>query len=133
MRRGGGLIWLLPFIFMFSFHSPGALLFGLIFSVFLMILLRAIFAMIAGARMWNGSNTWYQPPQQTYYTPPQREAVPEEEGNQTYQPYQSYGQGYQPQRGREQPFQYRSAQPKQEPQYEEPQIQYPEELPPMQQ
>ena len=87
-----------------------------------------------------GSDSNYQQPNQ-YYQPPQQPYQP----NQYYQPpaapqptpppYQAYGQGYQasPQNDYQQgaqPYQSNPSQSAPE-QYEEPQAQYPQEMPPM--
>jgi hypothetical protein len=134
-RRGGlfGIPWMLFFVFMFFAHSPGAWLIGLLLVVVITIVLTRVFS----GNSFNGMNgqqpgqTYYQPgtqsDQQPYYQPP------------TAQPYQPYGQGYQP------PVQsqegYKGSASQYQPpvqndpyqgEYEQPQTQYPEQMPPMQ-
>lgn len=106
-----------------SSHSIAPFVVGLIIIAMITIIAKAI----ASTSPNNGNMNMppmgqmpYQQPQQPYYQPSQ-------------QPYQLYDQGYQaaqtPYPGPEPSYQY---QPKQE--YDEqPQVQYPEELPPIQQ
>src|SRR6266702_4589602 len=113
-RRGfRGLPFILFFIILFAGHSFVAFLVGIAVAIAVSILLAALFR--AGS-----SNM--PPTAQTYYHPPQQQ-------------YQPYEQGYQP----PEPVKYPEANaPYQPPQaqsrYEEqPQAEYPQELPPMEQ
>jgi hypothetical protein len=140
-RRGPRRFWFFPvlfFVFLFwglgSAHNFIGFLVPLFLLVFFFWLFRAILAASRRSTMNPGQRyqqPYYQPPQQhpyqqPYYQPPQPSYQPP-----TYRPYE---QGYQPvpetsQEG-EQRYQY--PQPSYE-QYEQPQAQYPQELPPMEQ
>ncbi len=134
MRRFGGFPFVLPFIILVISHGS----FGAFVASFLMIMIffliaRALMGSLFGAPM-NGN---YQ--QQQYYQPPYQPYQPYQQSYEPYQqPYQSYEQGYQPQSGATGPYQegelgeqsYQS--PAQYDQYEQPQVQYPEQMPPMQ-
>jgi hypothetical protein len=127
--RGRNIIWLMIFPTFFMFSHWGL---GIIAWLFLMM---AIFMIVRGvSRTWSNPTPTYQPPYQPYQ-PYQRQ-----QPNDYYQPmngyqYPSYQQGYQEHQAQE----VHDAQPQQvvqqdEPyeQYEQPQAQYPQELPPMQ-
>jgi len=131
-RRGGPwrLLWLLFFLPMVYFQSGIAFGVLIVVAIALFVIFRA-----ATASSFFGTNA---PPQQTYQ--PYQPSQPYEQPYQpdlTNQPYVPYEQGYQPYRPpvanqqsaqQNQPAQYEA------PQYEEqPQAQYPEELPPMEQ
>jgi hypothetical protein len=115
-----GFPWFLLFIFMFSFHSWGVFLTILFVVFFINLLIRAV------ASTKPSANTPpYQPRNgnaQPYYQPYQ-------------QPYQPYQQGYQtPQETyTEAGQQYQYPDPSNYEEYEQPQAQYPEQMPPMQQ
>ncbi len=128
-RRGswGPRIWIWVFIFplFYMSHSLIGTLIGMATIVLIALAVRFILATafnsanMSGPMMWNNQPPQYRQPTEPPY--------------QSYQPYQQGYQEYQPQpepnhedrsRERKQPLQ---------PQYEEPQIQYPEEMPPMQQ
>ncbi len=111
----------------------------IIIGIFVFIWLRN--SSMSGSRGSSGSTSNYQQPNQ-YYQPPQQPYQP----NQYYQPsqqpdtsgaspYQPYEQGYQtpPQDAYQQGVQpYQSNPPSStSEQYEEPQVQYPQEMPPM--
>ncbi len=132
-RRGGmvGFPFILFFmIFLFS-HSIGGLMIAIVAIVLLSLLARVILPAIFGAglmgALWSGNRQPYQQQQQQPY-------------QQTYQPsqenYQSYEQGYQYQPS---VTPYREQQQYQAPSYEQahyeeqPQAQYPQEMPPMHQ
>lgn len=132
MRRLGGFPFVLPFIVFFASHgSFAALVASFLMVMILFLIARALMGSLFGSSMtgnYQQQRQYYQPPYQPY--------------QQTYQPYeqtyQSYDQGYQPQPGAsasyqggeqgEQPYQTQA----QYEQYEQPQVQYPEQMPPMQ-
>jgi hypothetical protein len=113
------------FIAMSTYHFWSLLLAGLILFAMVALIVKAISATNVSAGNMNippGGQVPYQQPGQTYqyYQPPQAAYQPYEQG---YQPTQAAGSDS------EQGYQY---QPK--PEYDEqPQVQYPQELPPMQQ
>lgn len=139
-RRGYGRgIWGLPFTIFFIIMIVSHSFSGFIVAIVVLVILAAIFRAVL-PNLFNGGNMNsnavppYQQPQQPYYQPSEQPQQP------YYQPsdpeYQPYQQGYQPPppvyQPLEQPYQY---QPPQQPQnYEEqPQAEYPQEMPPMQQ
>ena len=127
-RRG---IWGFPFMLFFFLlifsHSWSLFLIGIVLSIILSLFIRSIMAGAFGAGRPNTPPTWQQPyqqpqqPYQQYYQPSQ-------------QPYQSYDQGYQYQPPAT-PYQEPGPQSQnQQSQYDEqPQAQYPQELPPIEQ
>jgi len=137
-----------PIIFPFGFWLVLGLLHGIffIFGPRLLVILalsviRALTQGNAGTRWnrsWNMGNQWQQPfnsQQQTpYYQPPQQQTPYYSPQQPYYQPptpteeekTQQYGQGYQPQ----QPY-YRPSGQRND--IEQPPMQHPEEMPPMQQ
>lgn len=125
-RRGiWGFPFMLFFVLLFISHSWSLFLIGIVISIILSLCIRSIMAGTFGAGRPNTPPTWQQPyqqpqqPYQQYYQPYQ-------------QPYQSYDQGYQPPAA---PYEEpRPQNQNQQSQYEEqPQAQYPQELPPMEQ
>jgi hypothetical protein len=134
-RRGiVGFPFGLILIFIVFSHAGGGMLIGIGIIFLLIMLVRFILPAIFGAGMMN---SWWMNNQQAYrqqqYTPqPYEQAYNPSEEN-----YQSYEQGYQPQtvtyeadaeKKQYQPPAYEPAQ------YEEqPQAQYPQEMPPMEQ
>ncbi|MEO8971597.1 MAG: hypothetical protein ABI406_08375 [Ktedonobacteraceae bacterium] len=119
-------IWLFFVLPMVLFHSGVAFGVLLIVAIAMFIIFRA-----AAKSSFFGTNVPPQQRQQTYqpYQPYQPQEQPYQPDS-AYQPYQPYDQGYQP------PVTNQQSQPAQyePPQYEEqPQAQYPEELPPMEQ
>jgi len=133
-RRGGlfGIPWILFFVFLSISHSPGGFMIGLILVIVITIILARVFSGSNFNRM-NGQQpgqTYYQPSnqanQQPYYQP-------------TEQSYQAYDQGYQPPVQSQEGYQGSASQyqpPVQNDayrgEYEQPQTQYPEQMPPMQ-
>jgi hypothetical protein len=125
-RRGiFGFPFMFFFIAWFVFHSWFGFLLGIAIIVVLSLLFRAIAAGTFGGNLNApmGQAPYQQPqqPYEQYYQPSQ-------------QPYQSYEQGYQyqspaPTYQEPQP-QYQAPQPQYD---EQPQAQYPQELPPMEQ
>lgn len=140
-RRGGRF---LPFfvIFMvialFSGHHFLPFVFGILMLLFVLAMLRGLFALIFGASMFGAFTNMFRS-QQRYYQPPYQQNPNQQSQQQYYQPpyYQPYQQGYQPaeepktyQEG-EQQYQY-PPQTSEYDQYEQPKAQYPQEMPPMQ-
>src|SRR6266705_1083893 len=120
-RRG---IWGFPFMLFFFIlifsHSWTLFLIGIVISIILSLFIRSIMAGAFGAGRPNTPPTWQQPYQQPH---------------QPYQqPYQSYDQGYQYQPPAT-PYQEPGPQSQnQQSKYDEqPQAQYPQELPPIEQ
>ena len=115
-----GFPWIPFFFILFFTHSWVGFMISIVILVLLYIMMQAFFAASAGIGNQYAAPMANQQPQ------------PHEEPYQ--QPYQSYQQGYQPvpvtyQEG-EQQSQYLRPQPE----YEQPQVSYPEEeLPPMEQ
>jgi hypothetical protein len=145
----------------YRYGRPGGSIVGLIFFVFIMLAIFTHFwawfipgIIIVALALWllrsgmfgmwlnrpqqpsnqappQGPQAYYQPPppeQQSYYQP-----TPAEQ-----QPYQPYAEGYQAPQAANQEGEARARypQPKTDPEYqeyEEPQAQYPEQMPPMQQ
>jgi hypothetical protein len=139
-RRGPGRFWFLPllfFFFMFGGIGREHSLFGLIIPILVLLFLFWLIRTVMSAGRWNAMNQgqryqqpYYQPPQQPYSQPYYQPSQ---------QPYQQpvdrpYEQGYQPVAGTysEGGQQYQYPEPSYE-QYEQPQAQYPQELPPMEQ
>ena len=113
-------------LIMWLFHLLFPLFGVLLLAAVVLFVIRAITLKSPGAAwnsMRNMGQQWQQrftaPRQQTPYYQPSASARPE-------RPSQPYGQGYQP----EQPF-YRPTGQSQN--FEQPQAQYPEQMPPMQQ
>lgn len=137
MRRLGGIPFVLPFfIFVMSHGSIGALIASFLMIMILFLIVRALMGSLFGPPM--GGNYQQRGQQQQYYQPPYQSYQSYQQPYQPYQQtYQPYEQGYQPQsevsesqQEREQGEQsYQSAQYEQ---YEQPQVQYPEQMPPMQ-
>ncbi len=148
-RRGPRLpyLWFL-IIPLFFFAGPGHGLFGVLLGIgsiiVIALIVRAVFTMIAGSNTWSmRQNSWYSPrnQQQSYYQPTQQKQQPYyQPTQQQQQPSSSYQQGYQ------QPYyqphtdsnqqvggQQYEAQQQAYDQYEQPQSEYPQEIPPMQQ
>ena len=138
-RRGfRGFPFLLFFIILFAGHSFVAFLVGIAVAIAVSILLAALFR-AGSSNMPPSAQTYYQPPQQQY-TPYYQQYNQPYQSNQPYQQpyqqeYQPYEQGYQPPEPMKYPeanAQYQS--PQAQSRYEEqPQAEYPQELPPMEQ
>ena len=134
-RRGGifGIPWMLFFLFFVFSHSFIGFLIGLAVAIVLTVILTRVFS----ANSYNGMNS--QQPGQTYYQP-SNQAQQQPYYQPTEQTYQGYDQGYQvPIERREGPQgsggQYQTPPVPDEPyrgEYEQPQTQYPEQMPPMQ-
>lgn len=130
-----GFIWMLGLALCFAVGFWPWILIPIILSGLLGILLRPIMGLLLGmgifgaANMTNQQQPMYQPPYQPYQPP-----VPPYQPPAQQEPYQAYGQGYQsvpepsPETYREGGQQYPYPQS-----YEQPQAQYPQELPPQQQ
>jgi len=123
---------MLFFIIFFVSHSWLGFLIGVGVIVLLSAILRSVLSSSFGQGPMNArpfTQQPYQQPQQPYYQPQQPYYQPYQE------PYQPYEQGYQPPPVVNQDAgpQYQYPQP-QQPQYDEqPQAQYPQELPPIEQ
>ena len=126
-RRGRGILgfpFMLFFVLLFFSHSLSLFLIGIVISIILTLFIRSIMAGASGGGRLN-TPPWQQPyqqpqqPYQQYYQPYQ-------------QPYQPYEQGYQPPATpyQEPEPQYQHPQPQYD---EQPQAQYPQELPPIEQ
>lgn len=137
-RRPGlfGFPWLLVVIFVIATHS----IWGIIAGVFLALVISGILSAVLNSQRGGGFGQWgpnnYQQytPNQSYTEPYQ---PPADQGYyQPNTPYQSYDQGYQAsqesyQEGEKQypyPQQNEAYQP-----YEQPQANYPQQMPPQQQ
>ncbi|MDQ2906067.1 MAG: hypothetical protein ABI456_08435 [Ktedonobacteraceae bacterium] len=128
-RRGswGPRLWIWVFIFPFFYmsHSWVGALIGMATILFMVLVVRFIMASAfnrantPGPMMWNNQSSQYRQPTESPY--------------QSYQPYQEGYQEYQPQQEPNRQEGSREQNQSLRPQYEEPQIQYPEEMPPMQQ
>lgn len=140
----GGLysiLWILIIVIfvLTGFHFWQIFLIGALLSAILGILIRLITAGAIGAGLFGAATMLrnqqqppqYQPPYQPYQQPggqpPYYQPPPQP-------PYQPYEQGYQPPPQAPGTYQ-QSGQPyyqpsQQQPQYEQPQVQYPEEMPP---
>jgi hypothetical protein len=131
-RRWRGRFFL-PFIFFAVFANFGHGPIGILTWVLPIIILLALGAIVRDR--WLMSQQPYQNNQPSYYQ--QNIHSDQYYRPQTYAPYQ---QGYQPQQAAEQPHEtyqegeraYASSQQEQYQEYEQPQAQYPEQLPPMQ-
>jgi len=114
-------------------HAVFAILGPLLLVALILFVIRAITQGNSGARWnapWNMRNQWQQPSgqqqqQPPYYQPPQPYYQPSPSAGQE-EPAPPYGQGYQPQ----QPYYRPAGQPNN---VDQPQTQYPEEMPPMRQ
>lgn len=117
-----GFFWLLILALFFATDNWIWFLVGAGISAIMGALFKPIIASLMGLGLASMAN---QPPQQPYYQPSQPPQQP------YYQPsQQSYEQGYrppQPETYQEGGQQYRSPQ-----EYEQPQVQYPQEMPPQQ-
>lgn len=129
-RRSRGIYgfpWLLFFIIFFNLHSLPWILMTLITVGFVFLIIKAFMATgVSG----NSAPNRMRAPQQPYYQPPQQPYQAPQESS-----YQSYDQGYQAPREvyREGGQQYQYSDPEAYDQYEQPQAQYPEQMPPMEQ
>jgi len=132
-RRSRGIYgfpWLLFFIIFFNLHSLPWILMPLVTVGFVFLIIKAFMA--TGVSGNSAPNRMAA--QQPYYQPSQPAYQPPQEPS--YQPYQPYQQGYQ-QTPREvyqeggQQYQYPASEAYD--QYEQPQAQYPEQMPPMEQ
>lgn len=135
-RRGGmvGFPFILFLMIFLFWHSIGGLMIAIVAIVLLSLLARIILPAIFGAglmgALWSGNRQPYQQQQQQTYQPYQ----PSQES------YQSYEQGYQyqppvtPYREQEAAQQQYQVPSYEQAHYEEqPQAQYPQEMPPMHQ
>lgn len=136
-RRGGPwrFLWLIFFLPAVAYHSEVAFGVLIVVAIALFIIIRA-----AAASSFSGMNRppVNIPPQQTYqpYQPPYQQPYesPYQPYESPYQPYEQGYQSYQPPVTNQQSAQPNAAPQYESPQYEEqPQAQYPEELPPMEQ
>lgn len=129
-RVYGGLIGAMWMIILALFFATGfwqVFILGAALSALLGALGRPLIALLLGMGIF-GLASSAQRPQQTYYQPPQQPQQP------YYQP-QPYQQGYQPTPQAEEHHEGSQQYPypqQQALQYEEPQSQYPQELPPQQ-
>lgn len=130
-----GFPFMLLFLILLFSHSLTGFMIGIGAIVLLGLLARLILPAIFGAGMmgswWMSNQQTYQQPQQPPYQPYQPTYQPYEEN------YQSYEQGYQPPApaspDREVEQQYQPPSYEQTHYEEQPQAQYPQEMPPMQQ
>jgi hypothetical protein len=115
-----GFVWLLGLALCFAVGFWPWILLVCAVSAILGALIRPITAILLGMGIFGLASTANRQPQQPYYQPPQQ------------QPYQPYQQGYQPP---PQPPTYQEGgqQYSYPQQYEQPQAQYPREMPPQQQ
>jgi hypothetical protein len=137
VRRGFGFPFLFPFIMLFVFHSGSIFFATLVLAIMIALILKAFDASSPnGSGQSQQQTPYYQPPAQTYqppyYQPPVQAYQPP---TQPYQPsyqqedYQPYEQGYQPSAT---PYQANGQQSTSSYEdYEQPQAQYPEQMPPM--
>ena len=121
-----GFPWLLFFIIFFNLHSLPWILMTLVTVGFVFLIIKAIMA--TGVNGNSASNRMRA--QQPYYQPPQPMYQPPQAPS-----YRPYDQGYlapkEVYREGGQQYQYPSPEPYD--QYEQPQAQYPEQMPPMEQ
>jgi hypothetical protein len=132
MRGIYGFPWLLFVIILFNFHSLPWIIMTFIVMGFVFLIIKAFMTTSNAATNGTRSQQTYQPYQQPtpIYQPPYRQPTP------IYQPpYQPYEQGYQapPEAYQEDGQQSDYPVPETYDQYEQPQAQYPEQMPPMQQ
>lgn len=121
-----GFFWLLILALFFITGSWIVFLIGAAISAILGSLARPIMAAVLGMGIMGAASMANQQPQyQPTYQPYQQPATPEQPYQQGYTPQQA-AQSYQEGAG---PYHY----PEAPPQYEQPQTQYPQELPPQQQ
>jgi hypothetical protein len=139
-RGSYGFPWfliVLGIILIASLHQ----IFGVIAAVFLFIVaawfIRRLF--FSGNSWSNPNQNWQQPPQQTpYYQPRQQQSTPYYQPPQSApeQPqtpyYQPYNQGYQA-GSYQQAEQPKETQPEEYTNYDQPQVRYPEAMPPQEQ
>jgi hypothetical protein len=121
-----GFPWLLFFIIFFNLHSLPWILMTLVTVGFVFLIVKAFMATgVSGNSAPNRMGA-----QQPYYQPYQQPYQPPQEPS-----YQPYDQGYQPPREayQEGGKQYQYPSPAVYDQYEQPQAQYPEQMPPMEQ
>jgi hypothetical protein len=130
-RRGYGIPFIFPFMILFLSHSFTIFLSTLVLSILIALIIGAF-----NASQPNGSNSstynnmnaqWRNQPQTPYYQPPtpvyQPPAQPE---------YKPYEQGYQPEQAEYKPG-AEAGTTDEYLDYEQPQAQYPDQMPPMQQ
>jgi hypothetical protein len=146
MRGIYGFPWLLFVIILFNFHSLPWILMTLVVMGFVFLIIKAFMTTTTSNTATNGTRTQhtYQPYQTPIYQPPYQPSTPiyqpptpiYQPSTPIYQPpYQPYQQGYQ---AAQETYQ-EEGQPRDYPvaetydQYEQPQAQYPEQMPPMQQ
>ena len=121
MRGGFGIPFIFPLLIIFAFRSIPAFIAAIVLSVIVMLVIRALMTM-AAANNTNGLNgmgarqPYYQP---TYQQPPVSQYQPYTQGYQATP--ETYNEGAQAPKS---PSQYEE--------YEQPQVQYPEQMPPMQ-
>lgn len=136
-RRGPrfpfGIPFIFPFlIFIFS-RSIGAFIITMLIVGVIFFIMRAMASANSNSSSWWSANSqWQQPTQQQYYQPPVQQPQQQYyQPTQQQQPYRPYGEGYNAeQAGGEQSAAQGASQYDD---YEQPQAQYPEQLPPMQQ
>ncbi len=128
-----GFVWLLGLALCFAIGFWPWILVVAAISVLMGALIRPIIAALVGMGIFRLASSMAnrQPPQQYYQPPPQQPYEPYQQGYQPpQQPYEPYQQGYQPppsvyqEGGQQYPYPQ---------QYEQPQAQYPQEMPPQQQ
>lgn len=132
-RRWRGRFFL-PFIFFAVFANFGHGPVGILTWVVPIIIILALAAMVRDR--WS----MYQQPYQNNQSSPYNQNAYSDQYYRPQQPYTSYQQGYRVQERAEQPHEmyqegeraYSSAQQEQYQEYEQPQAQYPEQMPPMQ-
>ena len=117
-----GFPWLLFFIIFFNLHSLPWILMTLVTVGFVFLIVKAFAT--TGVSRNSAPNTMGA--QQPYYQPRQQPHQPPQESY-----YQPYEQGYLAPREGERQYQYPV--PETYDQYEQPQAQYPEQMPPMEQ
>jgi hypothetical protein len=141
MRRGFGFPFLFPFIMLFVFHSGSIFFATLVLAIMIALILKAFDASDPNSSGQSQQTSYYQPPVQTYQPPYYQPSVPVYQPlARPYQPpyqqeeYRPYEQGYQAavtpyQAGDQQSTPSTSSYED----YEQPQAQYPEQMPPMEQ
>ena len=125
----GGLVGAMWMIMLALFFATGSWLWFLVgaaLSAILGALVGPLTALLLGIGIFGLASTAQQPPQmqQPYYQPMPPQQAPYQQGYQSLQPegYQEGGQGYQ----------YPGQQPLSQQQYEQPQSEYQQEMPPQQ-
>lgn len=131
-RGGFGIPFVFPFIILVFSHSFGAFLSTLVLTALIFLIVNAVRASQtnnSGPTVVDMTQQWQQRQQTPYYQPPT--PIYQPPAQQPY--YRSYEQGYAPAEETKASTEQPAAQmPGSYEDYEQPQAQYPEQMPPMQ-